>query len=150
SPFSLPAPPPGRGKFLHSFAPSLLHFFQQTASLQNRNDLAGSPVALCHARSPSKSGTLLVLAGGSARSHFWRTDAGAAVMPRRRRRREDVVEMRNPVLADHPEETVLQVTARLGLEDLEYRVRELSADGFAISPLRPLAPGSVVHVSFQL
>ncbi|MFO7302132.1 MAG: PilZ domain-containing protein [Acidobacteriota bacterium] len=71
-------------------------------------------------------------------------------MPRRRRRREDVVEMRNPVLADHPEETVLQVTARLGLEDLEYRVRELSADGFAISPLRPLAPGSVVHVSFQL
>lgn len=73
-------------------------------------------------------------------------------MPRQRRRSKEEEDRfpRLHVRRGRDEDSPVRLTVRLGLEDLEYHVRELAGTGFAISPLRPLAPGSIVHVTFQI
>jgi hypothetical protein len=44
--------------------------------------------------------------------------------------------------------TPLQV--RIGIEDVDYEVYDLSPTGFAINSPAPLAPGTLTHVSFRL
>lgn len=39
---------------------------------------------------------------------------------------------------------------RIGIEDVEYDVQDLSAHGFAITRPSPLAPDTRTHVSFRL
>lgn len=39
---------------------------------------------------------------------------------------------------------------RIDLEEFDYPVHDLTADGFSISPIRPLAPGTSVHIAFHV
>ena len=71
-------------------------------------------------------------------------------MPRQPRHRDEMLQLVRPISGGADGAGRLKLTVRLGLEDLDYRVRDLSAAGFEISPLRPLAQGSLVHVSFQV
>lgn len=52
---------------------------------------------------------------------------------------------------DHmPIASALPLQVRIGIEDGEYDVHHLSSNGFAITPLSPLAPDTLTHVSFRL
>jgi hypothetical protein len=53
-------------------------------------------------------------------------------------------------VTEETDTTALSVRVRLGIENSEYRVLELTARGFAIPLATPMPAGTRLHVSFRL
>lgn len=55
-----------------------------------------------------------------------------------------------PAAPSTPLAAATPLQARIGIEDVEYEVYNLSPTGFAINSPRPLAPDTLTHMSFRL